>query len=206
MAGSAAARAVQHAGLTTQSFYAIFVHEEDGSLHSIGDAIDDGVDRGTVEVPQGTVALWPLKPDGSEMLWGLTPDVLRRNWGQGWARVNNWKPDTKKGTVQYLPGGTIDRIHSGAITVTGRAADGSVVGYLTPEVVQGLTPKRVWHLPSHNAETGAPTSSLHSYQVAAFRTQSRSMRWRTLCASPWEGNPMRSYSTSSVGAARPLTL
>ena len=141
-------------GSRPNQFYAIFVHEEDGSLHSIGDAIDDGVDRGTVEVPQGTVALWPLKPDGSEMLWGLTPDVLRRNWGQGWARVNNWKPDTKKGTVQYLPGGTIDRIHSGAITVTGRAADGSVVGYLTPEVVQGLTPKRVWHLPSHNAETG----------------------------------------------------
>ncbi len=88
------------------------------------------------------------------MLWGLTPDVLRRNWANGYARVNNWKPAKHTGTVQYLPGGTIARIGSGDITVTGRASDGSVEGHRTPEVTSGVTPKRVWHLPSHNAETG----------------------------------------------------
>lgn len=141
-------------GSRPNQFYAVFVHKQDGTLHSISDPIDDDVDRETVEVPDGTVALWPLKPDGTEMLWGLTPDVLRRNWAEGWARVNNWKPAKQKGTVQYLPGGTIDRIRSGAITITGRAPDGSVEGYVTLEVAQGVTPKRVWHLPSHNAETG----------------------------------------------------
>jgi adenine-specific DNA-methyltransferase len=141
-------------GSRPNQFYAIFVNEQDGTLHSISHPIDDDVDRETVEVPEGTVALWPLKPDGAEMLWGLTPDVLRRNWAEGWARVNNWKPATKKGTVQYLPGGTIDRVRSGAITITGRASNGSVEGYVTPDITQGVTPKRVWHLASHNAETG----------------------------------------------------
>ncbi|HUP86214.1 MAG TPA: DNA methyltransferase [Acidimicrobiales bacterium] len=141
-------------GARPNQFYAIFVNEGDGSLHSVGEAIADDVDRHSVEVPAGTVALWPLKPDGTEMLWGLTPDVLRRNWAAGWARVNNWSTSKQKGTVQYLPSGTIDRIRSGEITVTDRAGDGSVIGYMTPSVAQGVTPKRVWHLPSHNAETG----------------------------------------------------
>jgi adenine-specific DNA-methyltransferase len=56
--------------------------------------------------------------------------------------------------VQYLPSGTIARIQSGDITITGRAPDGSVEGHASPDITQGLTPKRVWHLPSHNAETG----------------------------------------------------
>ena len=44
-------------------------------------------------------------------------------------------------------------IEEGAISVTGRARDGSVIG--TVAVEQGTPPpKRVWNLPSHNAETG----------------------------------------------------
>jgi adenine-specific DNA-methyltransferase len=141
-------------GARPNQFYPIFVHEHDGFLHSIGEAIDDDINRSSVDVPAGTVALWPLKPDETEMLWGLTPDILRRNWSAGWARVNRWNNATQNGTVHYLPGGTIDRIQSGDITITGHAADGSVEGYVTPEITQGVTPKRVWHVPSHNAETG----------------------------------------------------
>ena len=141
-------------GARPNQFYAIFVNESDGTLHSIGEPIDDDIDRHTIGAPAGTVALWPLKPDGTEMLWGLTPDVLRRNWANGYARVNNWNAAKQKGTVQYLPGGTIARIQSGAIAVTGRGSDGSVEGYEAPEIAQGVTPKRVWHLSSHNAETG----------------------------------------------------
>ncbi len=65
-------------GSRPNQFYPIFVSREDGTLHSIGDPIDDDVDRSAVPTPAGTVALWPLKPDGTEMLWGLTPEVLRK--------------------------------------------------------------------------------------------------------------------------------
>lgn len=141
-------------GSRPNQFYPIFVHAESGWLHSIGDAVDDDVDRHEINVPPGCVALWPLKPDGSEMLWGLTPDVLRRNWAAGFARVNNWKPETCKGTVQYLPSGTIGMIRNGQVTVTDRAPDGHVIGYFGQEDSGGTPPKRVWHMRSHNAETG----------------------------------------------------
>lgn len=135
-------------------FYPIFVNNSDGTIHSIGDPIPPEVDRHSVDVPEGTTALWPIKPDGTEMLWGLTPEVLRRNLEKGYVRVNNWKPNKKTGSVQYLQKGTIEKIESGEIVVTGYADDGSVQGHTAPGVMQGKSPKRVWNMRSHNAETG----------------------------------------------------
>jgi len=135
-------------------FYPIFVNATTGRIHSIGDAVSQGVDRTSVARPKGTVALWPLKPDGTEMLWGLTPDVLRRNWANGFVRVNNWKPAKRTGSVQYLQTGIIAKIRSGIITITGRAEDGSVVGHVARGASTGTSPKRVWNMKSHNAETG----------------------------------------------------
>lgn len=140
-------------GSRPNQFYPIFVNEHDGTLFEVGQAIADEVDRQSVTTPDGTVALWPLKPDGTEMIWGLTPGVLRRNWSRGFARVNRWKSSERTGTVQYLPGGTIDLIESGQIVVTGRAKDGSVIASV-PGDEESPPPKRVWNLPSHNAETG----------------------------------------------------
>ena len=135
-------------------FYPIFVNVADGRIHSIGDAITPDIDRHSISIPDGTVALWPLKPDGTEMLWGLTPEVLRRNWANGYIRVNNWKAANQTGSVQYLQTGVIAKIRSGEITVTGRAADGSVVGHVSVGSSAGTSPKRVWNMKSHNAETG----------------------------------------------------
>ena len=141
-------------GSRPNQFYAIFVDAETGHIHSIGDPIADDVDRHSVSVPFGTVALWPLKPGGREMLWGLTPDALRAAWRDGFARVSSWKPAAGTGTVKYLPSGTISKIRDGTIQVTGRADDGSVVAFYAVEFERHVPPKRVWHLPSHNAETG----------------------------------------------------
>lgn len=141
-------------GARPNQFYPIFVNVDDGTIHSVGNAIEDDVDRHSVAAPEGTAALWPLKPNGTEMLWGLTPEVLRSNGDNGYVRVNNWKKANLTGTVQYLPSGTIDRIRSGAITITGRAPDNSVVGHVTEASSQVTPPKRVWNLASHNAENG----------------------------------------------------
>ena len=140
-------------GARPNQFYPIFVYRESGLLHSIGSPVPDDVPREEVAVPEGATPLWPLKPDGTEMLWGLTPDVLRRNWERGFARVNRWDPEQLSGTVQYLPGGTIDMIEDGSIVVTGRAKDGSVQGILA-DGDDSPPPKRVWNMPSHNSETG----------------------------------------------------
>jgi adenine-specific DNA-methyltransferase len=141
-------------GARPNQFYGIFVDEETGHLHSVGEALDDDVDRHTVQLPEGTVAIWPLDSKGRETLWGLTPDILGANWAKGYVRVNNWKPTKKKGTVQYLTTGTIEKIETGQVTITGHAEDGTVLGYVASDVEATARPKRVWHMKSHNAEIG----------------------------------------------------
>jgi len=135
-------------------FYPVFVRISDGHIHSIGDPIPPEIDRNTVPIPDGTLAIWPLKPDGTEMLWGLTPEVLRKNWAEGYVRINNWKPKKLTGSVQYLQTGVIKRIKSGDIVITGHALDGSVQGHIAEGANLGTSPKRVWNMRSHNAETG----------------------------------------------------
>ena len=140
-------------GSRPNQFYPIFVDAESGVIHSVGDPIDDDVDRSSVAVPEGTVALWPLRPDGSEMLWGLTPEALRKNWAHGFVRVN-WKSTKQTGTVKYLPSGTIAGIRTGDVTIEGRRPDGSVEGFYAPDTDATTPPKRLWNMRAHNAETG----------------------------------------------------
>ncbi len=134
-------------GKRPHQFYPVFVDTQTNMIHSIGKDIPDEIDRHSVVAPEGTRAVWPVRPDGTEMLWGLTPKVLRRNWRNGFVRI------TKKGTVQYLQTGTIAEIEDGTIAITGRGRDGSVRG-TKPVDDETPTPKRVWNVPSHNAETG----------------------------------------------------
>lgn len=133
-------------------FYPVFYHVENGNIHSIGDAITPEISRISVSTPPGCVAFWPLKPDGTEMIWGLTPEVLRNHLVNGYVKVK-WNKARETGTVYYLPGGTIQGIAEGRITVVGRKSDGSVEAYVGAGT-SSVAPKRVWHSRSHNAETG----------------------------------------------------
>jgi adenine-specific DNA-methyltransferase len=140
-------------GSRPNQFFPVFVDKVTGTIKGIGDAIDNDVDRSTVPLPPGTVAVWPLNRNGQERIWGLTAKAARANWKEGFIRVN-WKATRRTGTVYYLPGGTIARIRSGEIAITGRRPDGSVEGVYTPDTEITTPPKRVWHMRSHNAETG----------------------------------------------------
>jgi adenine-specific DNA-methyltransferase len=132
-------------------FYPVYVNNEDGTIHSIGDVVKAGIDRNSIPVPEGCTALWPLSKDGDERLWSLVPEQARLNLSKGFLRVNNWNSNTMSGTVYYLPSGTIDDIESGKAKITGRNPDGSVIA--TYEEAGFTPPKRVWNLKTHNAET-----------------------------------------------------
>ncbi|MBQ9059499.1 MAG: hypothetical protein IJ125_09970 [Atopobiaceae bacterium] len=132
-------------------FYPIFVDEKTGYIESIGDVVPFGIDRNTIDVPSGCFAIWPLNSKGEETLWGLTPDVLRNNWQKGYVRLGNWDADKRKGTVQYLAGGTIDDVESGKAEIVGHHPDGAIIARYYD--VGTVPAKRVWHQQSHNAET-----------------------------------------------------
>ena len=132
-------------------FYPIFVNSETGRIDSIGEVVPSGIKRETIEVPAGCTAIWPLDSHGNETLWGLTPDILRSNWKKGYVKLKSWNKVKQKGTIYYLPTGTIRDIECGKACLIGYADDGSVEAYYPEE---GVVPaKRVWNMKSHNAET-----------------------------------------------------
>lgn len=139
-------------GARPNQFYPIFVDSQTGHMHSIGEPITDDVDRSTVASPEGTFAVWPLRPNGEEGLWGITPDTARRYLESGFIRSRNHKPEKERASINYLPSGTVDAIQDGRIEITGRDADGAVQAIYRER--KGVIPKRVWNMASHNAENG----------------------------------------------------
>lgn len=135
-------------------FYPFFVDQNDGHIVEIGDVVPHGVDRNSIIVPDGCVALWPLDPQGRERIWGLVPDSARTIWKEGCLKVTNWNVTQKSGSVKYLASGTVEKIRSGAITVTARDEYGAIVdGYFNDSKDRTVRPRRVWNMKSHNAST-----------------------------------------------------
>lgn len=139
-------------GARPNQFYPIFVDSRSGFIASIGEPISDDVDRLAIEAPPYTFAVWPLRPNGGEGLWGITPNTAKRYLNEGFIRSRNYKPETGKVAIHYLPSGTVDAIKDGRIDVVGRDQDGAVQAVHRER--KGVIPKRVWNMPSHNAENG----------------------------------------------------
>lgn len=131
-------------------FYAVFIDKETGLLTGIGEPLAVSVDRFSVAVPEGSYALFPLKPDGTEMLWGVTPESLRKKFENGFARVRNGKHGGNKAAIQYLASGTVKAINDGEVELTGVGEDGAVEGHFK---VSRVMPKTTWNKASHNAQT-----------------------------------------------------
>ncbi|MEM8737502.1 MAG: DNA methyltransferase [Planctomycetota bacterium] len=139
-------------GARPNQFYPIFVNEKSGYINSIGDPISDDIDRLTISTPKNCFAVWPLRPNGDEGLWGITPETANRYLNNGFIRSRNHKPKKKKASIHYLTSGTVDAIQDGRIEITGRDPDNAVQAIYREK--KGVIPKRVWNMPSHNAENG----------------------------------------------------
>lgn len=139
-------------GARPNQFYPIFVDVKSGYIESIGEPIPDDVDRLKISAPDGTFAVWPLRPNGGEGLWGITPDTAKRYLKEGFIRSRNYKPENGKVAIHYLPSGTVDAIKDGRIDVVGHDPDGAVRAIHRER--KGVIPKRVWNMASHNAENG----------------------------------------------------
>lgn len=131
-------------------FYPIFVDKRTGTIHSIGEVLPHGIDRNTISIPENCIALWPLSKDGHERLWSLQQKQALINWKKGYLKIN-WNPKHNSGTVYYLPEGTIEDIETGKATKIGYNDDGSIKAIYYS--VGTTPPKRVWNMPTHNAET-----------------------------------------------------
>jgi adenine-specific DNA-methyltransferase len=131
-------------GSRPNQFYAVFVDEKTGRIHSVGEPLPNSVARTDVKVPKGTRACFPLTPNGTEMIWGVVPDSLRALVEKGYARSNG-------STIQFLNAGTVKAIDAGDVMVSGRDSQGAVIAEFA-EGTKRLMPKTVWVRDSHNAQ------------------------------------------------------
>lgn len=130
-------------------FYPVFVRDTaDGPVfEAVGDAAI-GLDRDDVPVPDGCVAVWPIRKDGSEGRWRVGPAVLRSLIEAGHARLGGWRSNNT--TVYYLKQGEAKKVLDGVFPVLGHRSDGSVVTDST-DYQPRFVPTDLWRITSHDA-------------------------------------------------------
>lgn len=131
-------------GSRKNQFYAVFVDETTGRIHSVGDALDDDVPSESIQVPPNCRAIFPLNKAGDEMIWSVKPTTLRRLVAKQYARFNGR-------IVQFLQEGTVAAIERGDATITGEDEFGGVVAIFSPGR-KTVMPRTLWVKASHNSQ------------------------------------------------------
>ncbi len=136
------------AGLRERSpgnFYPVFF-SLDGKYHSVGDSLPVNVDRNTIEVPEGTFAVFPIDTQGREHYWNINRDKFLEYKSKGYIKFG--KP-TKNGVpITFLTSGEIQKVESGVYTIDGYAEDGSII---SSNEVRDIMPGTQWRIKSHDA-------------------------------------------------------
>ena len=127
-------------------FYPIFVDEQTGKIVKVGDVIPYGVDRHSIVVPDGQVAIFPLRKSGEEMLWRRTPNAFKKTVERGFAFAERTDDSF---VIKYLSSKIIEEIDNGEIEITGSNPNGELIGHYINE--KYTMPKTMWMMKSHNA-------------------------------------------------------
>jgi len=129
-------------------FYPIFVNEKEKKIDSVGYPPGKGIDRFTVSVPKGCVAVWPIHSNGVEGVWQLSRPKFIEALKNGTAKLG--RPN-RNGTwaMNYLSQGMIKEIETGEVAVKGRDENGALI--LERVSTKSLAAKSVWNKKSHDA-------------------------------------------------------
>lgn len=132
-------------------FYPIYVNISTGFIEGVGEPLSHETPRAEAPERPGCAAVFPIRPDGTEMNWAITVPAFLRRWKKGYIRAGKATPNEPQlYQIQYLKTGPIQALESGKAKVTGRAADGSVIGRYAAD--PGRVPATQWAYQSHNSE------------------------------------------------------
>ncbi len=132
------------------SWYPIFLNQSDFSIHSIGDAIGVDESESDVDIPAGTIAVWPPSKGSYQYSWGTVPTTLRSIQMKGGLKTGRIDPDKGSFPLYYLSAGLFEKIEKGDIIVTGRGENNELI----VEYAEGLksaAPRSVWNRVSYDA-------------------------------------------------------
>lgn len=131
-------------------FYPIFISKDKKHFCGAGEVVPAEVDRGTVEAPEGTIALFPVHDDGVEGRWQYSRDKFLEIQRKGYVRISTQTANGKEATLRYISEGWQKKVESGQITVLGRAEDGSVI-IDDSDYEKEFIPGNQWWIPAHDA-------------------------------------------------------
>jgi adenine-specific DNA-methyltransferase len=136
-------------------FFPIFIDKNNGRYHSTGDPPPVHVRPSEIEVPEGTIAIFPIDGNGQELMWRLNPNSFREYLALGHVKLG--KRDKESGTrsISYLQAGIRQMIKSGDVVATGRDSEGALELKFA-DSVGTRNPGTLWNMVSHSAsEHGA---------------------------------------------------
>ena len=134
-----------------QMFYPVILSNDCSQFNSIGEAIPKEQVRNSGPIPEGCVAVWPIRRDGSEGRWQVSASALRNLLKVGHARLG--RANGENTAVAYLKAGERKKVKEGEYKIIERRIDGSIV----TEHEEGTAtqakyrPTTVWNLASHSA-------------------------------------------------------
>lgn len=131
-------------------FYPIFISKDKKHFCGAGEVVPAEVDRSTVEVPEGTIALFPVHDDGVEGRWQYSRDKFLEIQRKGYVRISTQTANGKEATLRYISEGWQKKVESGQIAVLGRAEDGSVI-IDDSDYEKEFIPGNQWWIPAHDA-------------------------------------------------------
>lgn len=146
--GTAAARADR-----PSMFYPIFVSEKSGAIHSVGQPLPAGADRSSAPVPEGCIAVWPLRTNGSEGRWQIGRESFVGAISEGTARLGRRNARTGQWAVNYLNEGARARIEAGELAVLGKDDSGALIIDARASNERLTAARTVWNRSSHDAST-----------------------------------------------------
>lgn len=130
-------------------FYPLLMDPETRRINQVGDPLPLTLPRDQYQVPDGLVALWPLREDGTEARWRTGVEVARRNVERGYLRVGAFNKKNGLWPVLFINEGGVRAIESDEVPLIGRADSGEVI--LRSATREKVLPKTVWNSPSHDA-------------------------------------------------------
>jgi adenine-specific DNA-methyltransferase len=136
-----------------RQFFPIFIDPETKRIVSVGESLlPVTVERSTVEAPEGTIAVWPIRSDGTEGRWRVGRDGVVRLLERGLVRVGRYNRERDQWSMNYLLRADVQRLDRGEIVVDGWTEQGTpILKRPVTDEVQKVRPKTVWNRESHNA-------------------------------------------------------
>lgn len=136
-----------------RQFYPIFIDPKQRAIVSVGAPLALGVDRFSVTVPDGLIAVWPMRTNGAEGRWTLGAETLSRYVDEGMAKLGAYNKTRDSWSISYLIAKDIQRIKTGEILVKGKDVNGVLQLELSSDIQRLKLPRTVWVRDAHNAGT-----------------------------------------------------